>query len=78
MYNDTVNLFQSKLSRDCPRAGRIAKRDILAVIKAAGSGDYSKVWKTKLYTRQGGAYCRLLEYINADLPNLFPEAVSNG
>jgi hypothetical protein len=75
MYNDTVNLFQSQLSRECPNAGRVTKRDILAVITAAESGDYSKALGTKLYTRQGGAYCRLLEYINADLPNLFPEAV---
>ena len=75
MYNDTVNLFQSNLSRDCPSVGRITKRDIMAVITAAGSGDYSEAWKTKLYTRQRGAYCRLLEYINASLPNLFPEAM---
>jgi hypothetical protein len=68
MYNDTVNLFQSKLSRDCPSAGRVAKRDISAVIEAVKTGNYSEAWKTKLYTRQSGAYCRLLEYINADLP----------
>jgi hypothetical protein len=68
MYNnDTVNLFQSKLSRDCPSAGRVAKRDISAVIEAVKTGNYSEAWKTKLYTRQSGAYCRLLEYINADI-----------
>lgn len=78
MYNDTVNLFQTRLSRECPREGKVAKRDISSVIEAAESGNYFEAWKTKLYTRQSGAYCRLLEYINADLPNLFPEAISNG
>jgi hypothetical protein len=78
MYNDTVNLFQSRLIRECPNEGKVTKRDISAVIEAVRTGNYSEAWKTRLYTRQSGAYCRLLEYINADLPNLFPEAVSNG
>lgn len=71
MYSDTVNLFQTQLSRECPHAGKVTKRNILTVIEAVESGDYSDAWGTKLYTRQGGAYCRLLEYINADFPELF-------
>lgn len=78
MYSDTVNLFQSRLKSEFPGAGRVTKHDILTVIEAAESGDYSKAWKTRLYIQQGGAYCQLLEYIDADLPNLFPEAVLNG
>ena len=32
MYNDTVNLFQSRLIRECPNEGKVTKRDILQVI----------------------------------------------
>lgn len=69
MYNDTVNLFAARLQRE--GYPRVNKKDILTTIQAAESQDYSKAFRTKLYTKQGNAYCRILEFINWDKPKLF-------
>ncbi|GHU58225.1 hypothetical protein AGMMS49975_24650 [Clostridia bacterium] len=69
MFNDTVNIFQTRLKRE--GYSNVFKKDILEVIMAAESTDYTAVFKTRLYTKQGAAYCRLIEYINELKPKLF-------
>ena len=41
----------------------VSLKDIKLVLEAWKSGDYSSVFKTDLYNKRGGDYCRLLEII---------------
>ena len=41
------------------------KKDLEGILQAyKNGGDYSEVWKTKLYNQYGGEYCQLLCGIN--------------
>ena len=41
----------------------VSLKDIKLVLEAWKNGDYSSVFKTDLYNKRGGDYCRLLEII---------------
>ena len=41
----------------------VSLKDIRLILEAWKSGDYSSVFKTDLYNKRGGDYCRLLEII---------------
>ena len=47
----------------------VSLKDIRLILEAWKSGDYSSVFKTDLYNKRGGDYCRLLEIIYSIVGN---------
>lgn len=47
----------------------VSLKDIRLILEAWKSGDYSPVFKTDLYNKRGGDYCRLLEIIYSIVGN---------
>lgn len=40
-------------------------KDIITLIKGMESGDYSEIYKTKLYQKHSGEYCEYLEIVSS-------------
>ena len=47
----------------------VSLKDIKLILEAWKSGDFSSVFKTDLYNKRGGDYCRLLEIIYSIVGN---------
>lgn len=47
----------------------VSLKDIKLILESWKNGDYSPVFKTDLYIKRGGDYCRLLEIIYSIVGN---------
>ena len=45
---------------------KVSRTDIEILLKAVAEGDFSWVYKTRLYINWGGAFCELLSMIHED------------
>jgi hypothetical protein len=58
-YNEVVNEMKKHRS-----VKRFNKKDVQMIMQAKTTGDWSKVYNTKLYIVNGGDFCSLLEVLN--------------
>ena len=57
----SVNSLYERVRKE--RSEKVSKKDIRTVWDAIERDDFNKVYGTKLYTKQSGAYCTLIELL---------------